>query len=226
MSASSVSVVLPVRDGERYIGEALDSVAAQRYVPAETIVVDDGSSDRSAAIARQRGARVIAGGHHGIAHARNAGVIAARGELIAFLDADDVWTPGSLKLRVEYLELRPELGFVFGRTQEFVDPAVRPRLRRGLVTDEPLATTSTLVVRCSAFARTGMFDESLVIGEDIDWITRAQDGGIRGSYIDHVCVLRRLHRASTTASDPDLTRRALTRVLHASVNRKRSVEHP
>jgi glycosyltransferase involved in cell wall biosynthesis len=224
MSAPAVSVVIPVRDGERYIGDALDSVTAQRYEPAETIVVDDGSSDRSAAIARRHGAQVIASEGRGVAHARNLGVVAARGELIAFLDADDVWTRGSLSLRVEYLETRPELGCVFGRIQEFVDPATPPRLRRGLVTDERVGTMSTFIGRRAVFAKVGGFDESLAIGEDLDWIARVQDGGIRRGYIDQVCALRRLHPASTTALDPDLTRRSLTRVLRTSLNRRRSAE--
>jgi glycosyltransferase involved in cell wall biosynthesis len=224
MSAPAVSVVIPVRDCERYIGDALESVRAQRYDSAETIVIDDGSSDRSAAIARRRGARVIASEHRGVAHARNLGVDAAHGELIAFLDADDVWTQASLSLRVEYLELRPELGFIFGRIQEFIDPARPPRLRRGLVTDEPMTTISTWIVRRAVFAQVGVFDESLVIGEDIDWIARAQDSGIHRGYIDDVCVLRRLHSGSVTALNPDMTCRGLTRVLRASLNRRRSIE--
>jgi glycosyltransferase involved in cell wall biosynthesis len=224
MSPPAVSVVIPVRDGERYIGDALESVEAQRYESAETIVVDDGSSDRSAAIARLHDARVIGGERCGVGHARNLGVVAARGELIAFLDADDLWTRGSLSLRLAYLETRPELGFVFGRIQEFVDLATPPRLRRGLVTDERVGTMSTFIVRRAVFAKVGMFDESLVIGEDLDWIARVQDGGIRRGYIDQVCALRRLHPASTTALDPDLTRRSLTRVIHTSLNRRRSAE--
>jgi glycosyltransferase involved in cell wall biosynthesis len=224
MSAPAVSVVIPVRDCERYIDEALESVRAQRYESAETIVVDDGSSDRSAAIARRHGARVIATEPRGIAHARNLGVVAAHGDLIAFLDADDLWTHGSLSLRVEYLDLRPELGFVFGRIQEFIDPARPPRLRRGPVTDEPVTTISTWIARRAVFAKVGAFDESLVIGEDIDWIARVQDAGIHGGYTDDVCVLRRLHSGSVTALNPDTTRRALTRVLRASLNRKRSAE--
>jgi glycosyltransferase involved in cell wall biosynthesis len=222
MSPPAVSVVIPVRDGERYIGDALDSVRAQQYEPTETIVVDDGSSDRSAAIARRHGAQVIPGERHGVAHARNLGVAAAHGDLIAFLDADDLWTPGSLSLRIAYLDERPALGFVFGRVREFVDPARPPRLRRGVVTDQPVATISTFVVRRAVFASVGVFDESLAIGEDIDWIARAQDAGIRGGYVEDVCVLRRLHSASTTALDPDLTRRALTGMARASLNRKRS----
>ncbi|HEX5852076.1 MAG TPA: glycosyltransferase, partial [Solirubrobacteraceae bacterium] len=86
----SVSVIVPVYMGERFLADALDSVAAQTYAPLETIVVDDGSPDRSAEIAAGRpGVRLIRQKNQGVAAARNAGLAAARGELLAFLDQDD-----------------------------------------------------------------------------------------------------------------------------------------
>jgi glycosyltransferase involved in cell wall biosynthesis len=105
-----VSVVVPVFAGERFLGDALDSVAAQTYPRTETIVVDDGSPDGSAQIAAARpGVRVLRERHRGVAAARNAGVSAVRGELIAFLDQDDEWQPHKLARQTAVLAERPEL---------------------------------------------------------------------------------------------------------------------
>src|SRR5271168_2771000 len=99
-----VSVVVPVFAGERFVGDALDSVAVQTYPHVETIVVDDGSPDRSVEVASSRsGVRVLRERHRGVAAARNAGLAAARGELVAFLDQDDLWRPSKLALQVALL---------------------------------------------------------------------------------------------------------------------------
>src|SRR5437667_12630279 len=109
-----VSVVIPCYNGERYLAEAIESVLAQRYEPLEIIVVDDGSTDRSAEVARHFGDAVqyVCQPHAGAAAARNRGVGLATGDLIAFLDADDVWTEGRLARQVQVLEADPSVGMV------------------------------------------------------------------------------------------------------------------
>lgn len=114
-----VSVVIPVFRAERFIAEALDSVAAQTAQPAEVIVVDDGSPDRSAAVARERGARVITRNREGVSTARNAGILASTQPWIAFLDADDVWEPRKLELQWQAVDRCPEVGAVFCDYTEF-----------------------------------------------------------------------------------------------------------
>ena len=108
-----VSVIVPVFAGERFLGDALGTVLAQTYPRIETIVVDDGSPDRSAEIAAAReGVRVLREPHRGVAAARNAGLSAARGELIAFLDQDDLWHAHKLAAQVAALAARPQLAIV------------------------------------------------------------------------------------------------------------------
>jgi len=214
MPAPRVSIVIPVHNGELYIAAALESIASQQYDGLETIVVDDGSVDRSSEIARDRGARVIHGPWRGVAAARNRGIAAARGELIAFLDADDLWTEGSLALRIAQLDGDPELDFVYGMMRDFADPdrpppAWLPRRRNF----EAAGMLPAFVLRREACARTGEFDESLLVGEDLDWICRLQDGGNRGVQLDEIVYLQRLHAAST--------RDALTVVARRSIHRKR-----
>jgi glycosyltransferase involved in cell wall biosynthesis len=98
MTAPLISCVVPVFNGERYLGEALDSILAQTYRPLELLVVDDGSTDGTAAlVTRYRDQiRPLFQPNAGQAAARNLGLSVARGEFVAFLDADDLWHPEKL----------------------------------------------------------------------------------------------------------------------------------
>src|SRR5512143_3730544 len=106
-----VSVVMPVYNGARYLRQALESALAQTYRPLEIVVVDDGSTDETPAILAEFGTRIRAlrQPNSGSAAARNAALDAARGELIAFLDADDLWLPQKLAVQVEYLREHPDV---------------------------------------------------------------------------------------------------------------------
>lgn len=110
-----VTAVIPVYNGEALVGDAIRSVLAQTYSRVECVVVDDGSTDRSAAVAASFGprVRVIRQPNGGVASARNAGVAAATGELVAFLDADDYWLPEKLEKQVRCWQARPWAGLVF-----------------------------------------------------------------------------------------------------------------
>jgi glycosyltransferase involved in cell wall biosynthesis len=217
-----VSVVVPVYNSAPYLEAALESVVSQRHDLLESIVVDDGSTDESADVARRCGARVIAAEHRGIAHARNLGVAAVRGGLVAFLDADDLWTENSLEDRLTSLAGRPQVDFVFGRMRDFVDaddppPSWLPRAR----VEERTGMMSTFVVRRELFDRTGPFDETLVIGEDLDWVARAYDRGASSVCLDGIFALHRLHAQSATAIHAAFGREALKRLVRSSIDRKR-----
>ena len=100
MDKPLVSVIVPVYNGEHYLSFAIHSILRQDYHPSEVIVVDDGSTDNSANIARSfKEVRYIHQSNQGVAMARNVGIAAARGEFIAFLDADDLWTPNKLSIQ-------------------------------------------------------------------------------------------------------------------------------
>ena len=126
MSRPTVSAVTIVRDGERFLAEAIESVLAQTYRELELVVVDDGSTDRSAEIAerfvsaepdRVRLVHHARGGSLGMSAARTLGVEEARGELIGFLDADDVWLSDKIADQAAILQAYPMAGMVYGRTQ-------------------------------------------------------------------------------------------------------------
>ena len=106
-----ISVVIPVFNGERFLAEAIESVAAQTLPPEEIIIVDDGSTDASPAIAGSFSkVRLIRQPNTGGAAARNAGIGAARSDLVAFLDQDDLWAPRKLELQAAHVTASPELG--------------------------------------------------------------------------------------------------------------------
>src|SRR4051812_7319537 len=111
VSRPLVSVVIPAFNAERFLGEALASVSAQTYAPVETIVVDDGSSDGTAEVARAHPeVALIEQENSGPAAARNRGFAASRGEFIAFHDSDDLMTPDKLAVQVSHMLENPGVG--------------------------------------------------------------------------------------------------------------------
>jgi len=203
MNDSLVSVVMPVFDGARHLTEAIESVLAQTYRPIELIVVDDGSTDDSAVIARQYApsVRLLAQAHEGIGSARNRGAEAACGAYLAFCDADDRIPPDRIQRQVAALEPDPRTDAVFGEIGEFVSPEVDER-----VADElraPLARSSvrmmiTVLLRTESFRRVGPFAIDLGRGVDLEWLARADDVGLRIEPREGVVTYRRLHDASTS----------------------------
>src|SRR5581483_6423825 len=111
-----VSVVIPCRNQGEYLRSALRSIAAQSYTRIETIVVDDGSTDDTPRVALEHGARLLQQAHRGLGAARNAGLGAAAGEYVVFLDADDELFPDAIELGVETLECDPNACMVAGRS--------------------------------------------------------------------------------------------------------------
>jgi glycosyltransferase involved in cell wall biosynthesis len=194
-----VDVILPAFNGSRVIRRALDSAFVQR-VPLRVIVVDDGSTDDSAQIARSYGERVtvISQANRGVSGARNTGLAEARAPYIAFLDQDDVWEPGKLERQLEVLVAVPDVGLVFTDMQLLEDDgkivedgflhATAPYAtlaktslgRAAFVLSERLAdavvrfnfiSPSTVVARREALEGIGGFDESFRLIDDADcWI--------------------------------------------------------
>lgn len=223
MTELRVSVIIPARDASRFLAEAVGSIREQEVTGVEVIVVDDGSSDDTAELAQQLGTRTIQTAPHGISHARNQGLEAARGELIAFLDADDMWTRDSLRRRIEVLDRRPDVEFVFGRMREFKDEQ-RPPPAWLRVDDSagPAGVLPTFLVRRGAAEHIGPFDEALVLAEDLDWISRLQDAGHRGHRLDEVLLLRRRHADSITVRQAHLNAAAVKTAMRRSIQRKRA----
>lgn len=185
-----ISVIIPAFNAARFLPQALASVAAQTY-PAdriETVVVDDGSSDDTLSIAgdfegRCPGLHVLSQPNKGVAAARNVGIAASSGELLAFLDADDRWRPDKLAAQADVFRANPELGlvhcgfvFVDQLGAALPDWPRRSRLDEGdvlleYICDFFLVTSGVLVPR-KVLEKVGVFDESLQIGEDNELFLR------------------------------------------------------
>lgn len=220
----NVSVIIPVRDGARYLPEAIASVRAQTVPAAELIVVDDGSADGSGDVALALGADCIRQAPAGIGAARNAGVRRARGDAVAFLDADDLWAPDKLERQASALANDGALDGVFGLAQQFLSPDLPAEERARLRCPEdpqPGIHAGALLVRRPAFERTGGFDESLPVGEFVDWYARAAQLGLAFATLESLVLRRRLHAANTVRSRRD-ERAAYARIIKASLDRRRA----
>ena len=222
-----VTVIVPVRDGERFLGSALASIAAQEYQPLDVIVVDDGSVDASRSIAEEFAAaralavRVLDQPNAGPAAARNRGLESARGELVTFLDADDEMTPGRLRFQVGYLVANPEVDAVIGREEIVVEPGVQPpRWVRSLPPGASTYQPVSLMVWRRWFEQVGSFDESSRTGEDTEWLSRLGARGGRLDRVEQVTVRRRMHGATLTYGDVGQN---ITRMLHARIRERKGL---
>lgn len=211
--SDTISVVMPMRNVERFVLAAARSVLGQAGVGLELIVVDDGSTDRSRAVVeriRDRRVRVIDGPRRGIAAALNAGLAVARGGLVCRCDADDLFAPGRLARQARRLAERPELSAVCG---QFVtmSAAGRPlaemdcgnaaleitgELRNG----RARTSLCTYLIRTGA-ARAVGFREAFVTAEDIDFALRLGEAG-RVWFEPRVEYFYRLHGNSITHCQP------------------------
>jgi len=201
MLTSSVSVIIPVRNGELYLAEAIDSVLKQTYPAHEVIVVDNGSTDGSRKAAERFGrlVRVIDEPLPSIARARNSGVQAASGDLIAFLDADDLWDPPKLARQIDVLEQQPEVDLVFTWLRDFISPELTEAQRAGLAGRGEYEGwhASTMLCRSLALQTAGPMPE-IPLGEFIAWYGVAQSAGLQSCMISDVLARRRMHLQNTT----------------------------
>lgn len=226
-SEPAVSVVIPAYNAGRFLAEAIDSVLAQEYEPLEIIVVDDGSTDGTAAVAQGYGPLIacIRQPNSGIGAARNGGVDAASGELLAFLDADDLWVPGRLRRQVEAMSSDPALDIVFGVVEAFVDHRHTGTFVHEVPPPGPGYLASAMLVRRETFLRVGPFATDLKVGEFIDWYARATDLGLRATALPDVVLRRRLHDSNTGIRERD-SRVDYVHVLRATLARRRAAGEP
>jgi glycosyltransferase involved in cell wall biosynthesis len=177
-----VSVIIPTFDRGWCLREAVDSVLAQEFTDFELIVVDDGSTDGTAELleAYRPKVRLLRQANRGVSAARNRGIAAAAGGLIAFLDSDDLWLPQKLATQVDFFRVHPDA--LIAQTEESwvrngrrVNPGKRHRKRSGMIfepsLDLCLVSPSAVMVRRELFDRVGLFDEGLPACEDYDlWL--------------------------------------------------------
>lgn len=194
-----VSVILPVYNGARFLPDAVFNLRAQGYPALEIIVVDDGSTDNVADVAAALpvDVRFFRQDNAGPAAARNRGIRDASGDVIAFLDADDLWPDGNLALMVRRLLDHPDAAAVHGRAQLFRDADGRREFLGNPAESFPFYIGAG-VYRRSAFETVGLFDADLRFGEDTDWFNRAAERKVTILKVDEVTLLVRRHEANMT----------------------------
>lgn len=199
--APLISVIIPAYNAETYIAEAISSVLGQSHSPIEIIIVDDGSHDDTASIVESLGAGVllVRQDNAGPAAARNAGLALAKGEFVAFLDADDLWPRSKLRAALMALSEAPECDVILGHAQLFETSAGATELQ---FIASPLDTfpwsIAAALFRRSVFGRVGDFDRNLRFGEDTDWFDRARDLGVEIRRIADIGLLVRRHPENST----------------------------
>jgi len=222
-----ISCVVPVFNGERYLGEALDSILAQTYRPLEIIVVNDGSTDGTEAIAGRYGDQIRYFGQQnaGPAAARNRGLSAMLGDFVAFLDADDLWHREKLERQMTCFGARPELDYCVTHIQNFWVPELREeeekfrdhRIRR----PAPGYITATLLARRIVFERVGKFNTSVKYGDAAEWFLRAKENRAVGELLPDVLTYRRLHQANRTRLQGAASREQFLKIVKDSLDRRR-----
>ena len=192
-----VSIIIPTYNCARYIGRALDSVCAQTYKDYEILVVDDGSTDDTKDVVMQYGRKVtyLYQQNRGVSAARNHAILKANGELLAYLDADDMWYPEKLERQVAFLDVHQECGMVHSEMSVINEQDEILHLRfyeetkrsvpQGYCVQQLLTRCHiqilTVVERRDTFDHVGGFDERLPIAQDyLHWIMIAAEGQALG----------------------------------------------
>ena len=220
-----VSVIMAVRNGERFLAQAIESVLNSDYRPIEILIVDGQSEDKTEEIARSFPlVRYICQPNTGISEAYNLGLKGAEGEFVAFNSHDDLWTTDKLRLQVDYLRRHESTEYVTGKSKFFVEPGcpIPSGFRQELLEGEHVShIMETLVARKSLFQIIGTFDQKLSTAEDVDWFARAKDQQISMHVIQKVLLHKRVHDENLSLHHKR-NNQNLLRVVKGSLNRKHS----
>lgn len=219
-----VSVIIPVYNGERYLGEAIENILAQNYRPLEIIVVNDGSADATENVAKRYERDIIYAfqENRGPGAARNKGLRMASGDIIGFLDVDDLWSKNKLPLQLARLEDDPSLEIVLGLSQPMKLQTVKEGKSQFEKWHDPYCAllVGAGVFRKAVFDKVGFFDETLYYGEDTDWFMRAREKGISMLIMPGVSLFYRRHEFNMTL-DSATTDRYFIKALKKSLDRRR-----
>ena len=228
MSGSSplISVMIGAYNAEPYLAEAIESVFAQTHRPLELIVVDDGSTDGTAAVAQAYGDRLSFAQQEngGNGAARNRALQLATSDYFAFLDADDRFTPQKLELQLAALDADPGLDVVFGHVQEFVSPEIAEDVKAQIRNPAPVSpwtSPNLMLIRRDSFNRVGPFSATLRVGVTVDWFARATEAGLTTRVLQDVVLERRLHGQNNGVREQG-KRLQYVEVLKASIDRRRA----
>lgn len=198
--SETLSVIIPAYQAEKYIDQAVASVRNQEW-PGEVqiLVIDDGSTDHTAAVAQDLGVQVLKKEQGGAASARNAGLRAAVGDWVLLLDADDVFTDGAVAaMRAALADSDAEV--VFAMAEDFISPDLSEAQKAALKPREGAyggVLPGCSLIRRQVFDTIGLFDDTMKSGETVAWQLKLRDAGIKTVQLPLVTMKRRLHMTNT-----------------------------
>ena len=221
---SGISVIIPVFNSERFVAEAIDSVVNQTFKPNQIFLVDDGSTDGSATIMKSYPEAIY---HYkengGACSALNVGLKQVTGKFIAFLDSDDYWELDKLGLQMQFLSDNPQYDGVFGNHKRFYEKP-QSEITDGELVDSkkvlPARFKGSLLIKKDSFFKVGLFDETIKMGDFLDWYRRAMDIGIQFGMLNKIVLQRRIHDANTSLKDKGEIK-DYVKLLKASMDRRR-----
>lgn len=198
-----ISVIIPFYNAHKYIFAAVESILSQSVPVNEIIIIDDASECglTSVKFAQDKIKIIRFSENKGVAAARNEGIRQAKGNILAFLDADDLWCAQKLSNQLEILHEDPRIEAVYGYVKQFASPELPLEAVRKYCIDTEARTgylAGSLLVKKEAFLRAGFFNEDFRTGEFIEWRARAIRKGITEAVIEDVVLLRRIHGENLT----------------------------
>jgi len=225
----TITCIVPAFNCERFIGAAIESVLSQSRPPDQIIVVDDGSTDRTAQIAGEFAKHVvlIQQPNRGPGSARNTGIGLATGSLIAFQDADDLWEKQKLDVQIDVLEQNPRAALCICLVENFWEDELKQESDavQGSRYSKPMPgyVFQAMLARRTVFQSVGLIDESLAIAEDAEWFDRVRANGCEIAVADHTLVRRRNHlgNMSRTITQSETSRDSMLEVVRRNLARKR-----
>jgi len=225
-----LSVVVPIHDGAPFVAACWDTLCRQSRPPDEVVFVDDGSNDGSAERVRELpGAAIrrllLCQACSGPAAARNAGVLAAAGDMVAFLDVDDTWPEQKLERALEVFSARPEVAVVRGLVQVRWERGAEASAPAALAAPHRRVNLGACVFRSRVFEQCGMLDPSLRFGEDVEYFSRLQRAGVGIHELDEVALYYRRHAGNMTR-DSKATQQGLFEALARSLASGRGARSP
>jgi len=217
---------MPVFNGERYLHESISTIISQTYHPVEAIIVDDGSTDGSSDIIKSfPQVQYIYQDNGGQASARNRGIRAAKGQYLAFLDADDLWVPEKLTLQMAAFIAEPDLEIVTGHVTQFVSP----ELRRGNqvstgMSSKPLVgySSTAILIKRGLLKKVGLFHERCQVMETISWFAKVMESKHKTKILPDVLVKRRIHENNHSIRHRQGKNKAIIKLLKDSLDRRRA----
>ncbi len=204
MNKPVISCIVPVYNGERFVGEALESILGQTYQNLEVLVVDDGSTDGTEKVVREFGIQVryVRQPNSGAPAARDTGIGLTTGDMVAFLDADDLWHREKLERQWARFEARPELDLCFTHVEHFwvteMQEEARHFEKHRLSQKLPSYLTQALLVRRTLFQKIGTFNTGLKFADATDWTLRAAHQGAVMEMLPEALWYRRMHQANNS----------------------------